>query len=122
MKAANLMCALAMVAAVPAFADHQPRDAGINEKQHRLEQRLEHGRRSGDLTRHEYRRLAHELRLIARDEHAFLADGHLSARERHHLHARLDDVSRAMRYERHDAERRQGHGSYNDGHYADRRF
>jgi hypothetical protein len=120
MKVAKLICAVAMIAATPAFADHQSRESGIDERQHRLEQRIEHGRRSGEITRHEYRRLTQELRFIARDEHAFRADGHLSPRERQALHARLDNVARAVYRESRDGERR--HGYYNDGHYADRRF
>ena len=121
MKTRTLLATLALIAAsAPAFADHQPRDGSIDERQYRLEQRIEHGRRSGELTRHEYRRLQHELRLVARDEHVFRADGHLSPGERHHLHARLDAISRAIRVEAHDGDRR--HGYYNDGHYAGRRF
>ena len=118
----KLICALAMIAAAtPAFADHRGHDDGIDARQSRIEQRMEQGRRSGDLTRNEYVRLRNEMRHIARDEHAFRADGHLSQRERQNLNARLDAVARAVRYERHDGERR--HGSYyNDGHYADRRF
>jgi hypothetical protein len=120
MKIAQLICAAAMIAATPAFADHPSRDGGIDERQYRLEQRVEQGRRSGEITRQEYRHLAQELRLIARDEHAFRADGFLSPRERQVLHARLDEVSRAVYRESHDGQRRYGY--YNDGHYADRRF
>jgi chromosome segregation ATPase len=121
----KLICALAMIASsAPAFADHGRRHDGVDTRQQQLEQRIEQGRRSGDLTRHEYARLRNDLRLIARDEHAFRADGHLSQRERQHLHARLETLARAVRYERHDNEQRgdQRHGYYNDGHYADRRF
>ena len=121
----KMICALAMIAAsAPAFADHDRRHDGINARQQQLEQRIEQGRRSGELTRFEYRRLQNEMRRIARDEHAFRADGHLSQPERQHLHARLDALARAVRYERHDDEQRgdQRYGYYNDGQYADRRF
>ena len=121
MKGLKLLSAFALIAlSAPALADHDRRDSNVNERQYRLEQRVEHGRRTGELTRHEYRRLQHELRLIARDEHAYRADGRLSPGERHHLHARLDAVARAVRHEIRDGERRYGH--YNDRHYADRRF
>ena len=116
----KLMCALAMIAATgPALADHRGHDDRFDERQQRLEQRIEHGRRTGELTRHEYGRLRHELRLIARDEHAFRADGRLSSRERRHLDARLDAVSRAVYHEVRDGERRAPH--YN-GYRADGRY
>jgi hypothetical protein len=117
----KLICALAMIAAsAPAFADHgRHHDDGIDARQSRIEQRMEQGRRSGELTRNEYVRLRNELRHIARDEHAFRADGHLSHRERQNLNARLDAVAQAVRYEVRDGERRAPH--YNDYH-ADRRF
>jgi hypothetical protein len=114
------MCALAMIAATtPALADHGTRGDGIGERQYRLEQRIEEGRRSGELTHNEYRRLQHEMRLIARDEHAFRADGHLSPREWQHLNARLDGLAREVYYQKHDGERR---GPYYNDRRADRRF
>lgn len=107
-------------AAAPAMANPGQRDAGINERQARLEQRIEQGFRAGQLTRYEHRRLVHEAREIQRAEHFFRSDGHLSARERSELHARLDHLSRAIHDERRDVERRTG--SYNYDHPAYRRF
>jgi hypothetical protein len=109
-----------LTAAAPVMANHGVRDAGVNERQTRLEQRMEHGWRAGELTRHELRRLRHEMREIERAEHYFWSDGRLTPRERSELHARLDDFSRRVQHERRDVERR--HGSYNYGHHADRRF
>ena len=121
----KVLCALAMVAAAaPAFADRRNHADGIDERQHRLEQRIDQGRRSGELTRHEHGRLTHELRLIARDERAFRADGHLSRREWQNLNARLDGLSQRVAFEKRDGERRGPYASspsYND-HRADRRF
>jgi hypothetical protein len=120
----KLICALAMIgASTPVFADHgrhedSMRDS-IDARQSRIEQRMEQGRRSGELTRNEYVRLRNEMRHIARDEHAFRADGHLSPRERQNLNARLDVVAQAVRYEVRDGERRGQ--PYND-HHADRRY
>lgn len=107
-------------AALPALAAADGRNASINERQQQIEQRMHQGWRSGELTRREYRRLQHELRLIERDEYAFRSDGHLSPRERQHLHARLDAVSRDVWAEKHDGDRRHAH--YNERHDADRRF
>ena len=107
-------------AAAPAMANHGERDSGINERQQRLEQRIEQGWRTGQLTRPEVRRLQREMREIERAEHHFASDGRLTPRERSDLHARLDRVSQLVQYERRDAERRPG--SYNQDYRADRRF
>ena len=97
--------------AMPAFANHGERDAGVNERQARLAHRIDEGRRSGELTRREYVRLTHEMRDIERMEHYFRADGWLSPRERSELHARLDHLAREVYREKRDGERR--YGSYN---------
>ena len=107
-------------AAAPAMASHGERDSGINERQARLEQRIEQGWRRGELTRQEFGRLQNEMREIERAEHHFWSDGRLTPRERGELHARLDQVSRLVQHERRDVERR--HGSYNQDYRADRRF
>ena len=107
-------------AATPAFANHGSPDAGVNEREYRLEQRIEHGWRSGELSRHEYRRLNAELRGIERAERYFKADGFLSARELTELNARLDGLSRAVYRETRDLERR--HDPYNHDYRADRRY
>ena len=121
MKKTLIGTALAVIlcGAAPAMANHGPRDASVNQRQHLVEQRIEQGLRSGELTRREYRRLQHEAHEIARLEHAFRADGRLSERERGELHARLDRLGREVYRENHDGERR--HGSYNRDYHAERR-
>jgi hypothetical protein len=107
-------------AAAPAFANHGDPAVGVDERQHRLGQRIEQGWRSGELTRPEYRRLSHELREIDRAERYYRADGVLSTRERNELHVRLDDLSREIHRERRDVER--SHGPYNYDYHTYRRF
>ncbi|HYC48752.1 MAG TPA: hypothetical protein VED01_25015 [Burkholderiales bacterium] len=102
------LAASIIAAAPPALATHGTRDAGVNERQARLEHRLEQGRRSGELTRPEFRRLRHELREIERAEHYFRSDGWLSPRERSDLHARLAYLERVVYREKRDGERRYG--------------
>jgi len=109
-----------LLAAAPALAGHGPRDASINQRQHALEQRIEQGRRSGELTPREYQRLRVQAREIERAEHEFRSDGRLSARERGELNARLDRLARVVYREKHDGERLGG--SYNRGYPTDRRF
>ena len=101
-----------LMAAAPALADHDRRDASIDARQSQLEQRIERGWRAGELTPREHRRLMHEARDIERAEHAFRADGRLSPRERSDLHARLDHLARGIHHERRDVEQRHGHYNY----------
>jgi hypothetical protein len=108
-----------MAAAAPALADYRPAD-GIDQRQSQLEYRIEQGWRSGELTRHEYRRLVDGLRDVARQERYFRADGRLSPPERAELNARLDRLSQAVYVERHDGQRASAY--YNDGRYAGRRY
>ena len=117
-----LISAIALFAstAIPAMANHDFRDAGINQRQQQIERRLQQGWRAGELTQLEYRRLQHVLREIDRAEHHYAADGHLSRRERDELHARLDHLSREVYRQKHDVERRSGF--YNDGPRAERRY
>ncbi|MDB5921504.1 MAG: hypothetical protein JWN13_440 [Betaproteobacteria bacterium] len=112
--------AIALLAATaPAMAYQNVRDASINDREYRLEQRMEHGLRTGELTRSEYRRLRYELRDIQRNEQFFLSDGRLSPRERDQLHARLDNLSREIYRQQQDVERR---GGFYNGNYAERRY
>jgi hypothetical protein len=119
----KLIGALAMAAAAaPALAAHH--SDNIDERQYRIEQRIEQGRRSGELTRREHGRLRHELSLIARDERAFRADGYLTRGEWQHLNARLDALAQQVAFEKRDREHRgpyYGGPAYND-YRADRRF
>jgi len=109
-----------VAAATPAFANQGSLDGGLNEREYRLEQRIQHGWRSGELSRQEYRRLNYELREIERAERYFKSDGFLSQRELGELHARLDGLSRAVYRETRDLDRR--HGPYNYDYRADRRY
>src|SRR5436305_83057 len=81
-------------AAAPAWAVPVPGDAGLSERESRLEQRLEQGWRTGELTRPEYRRLRFELTEIERADRYYRSDGFLSPGEVRELHARLDELSR----------------------------
>jgi len=76
----------------------------INERQARLDQRIEAGVRSGDLTHPEAMRLRDEFRDLARLEARYRDDG-LSAWERTDLDRRFDALSARIRIERADANR-----------------
>ena len=117
----RLMIGAALLAAVstatPVLANHGDHSAGVNDRQFRLAQRIEEGRRSGEITRREYVRLTHELRDIERMEHYFRADGRFSPRERSELHARLDHLARVVYLEKHDGERQRGSYNYHPGYH-----
>ncbi len=76
----------------------------INERQARLDQRIDQGLRSGQLTRGEAWRLRREFQRIAYLENRYRANG-LSGWERADLDRRFDALSAQIRYERHDNDR-----------------
>ena len=117
----TFIAAIALIASTaPAIASARGYDASIDQRQQQLERRIQQGWRSGELTRPEYARLHREMRDIERNERAFASDGHLSRREREHLHARLDIVARDVYRQKHEVDRRGGF--YNGDYRADRRF
>ncbi|MCY1645528.1 hypothetical protein OVA11_00145 [Caulobacter sp. SL161] len=103
-------------ATVPATASAQ----SINDRQDRLERRIDRGLYNGTLTRHEAYRLRAELREAARLEHRYRRDG-LSRWERADLDRRFDRISAQIRYERHDRDYGYGYGHDRD-YRGDRRW
>lgn len=103
-------------ATVPAAASAQ----SINDRQDRLERRIDRGLYNGTLTRHEAYRLRAELREAARLEHRYRRDG-LSRWERADLDRRFDRISAQIRYERHDRDYGYGYGHDRD-YRGDRRW
>lgn len=76
----------------------------INERQARLDDRIDAGVRSGDLTRNEAMRLRDEFRDLAQLENRYRRGG-LSGWERADLDRRFDGLSAQIRYERRDTGR-----------------
>ena len=68
--------------------------------------RIEHGIRSGQLTREEAHRLKEEFRRVLNDERRMASDGHLDHRERERLNHELDRLERHISYLKHNDERR----------------
>lgn len=89
-------------AAVPASAQGWQ---NINQRQARLDQRIDQGVRNGALTRPEARRLRMEFNGIARLEQRYRAGG-LSLGERRDLDRRFNALSARVRYERQDRQDR----------------
>jgi Ni/Co efflux regulator RcnB len=99
------LAALAAVSAAPLAAQAAPWQS-INQRQANLEQRIDQGVRSGELTRAEAARLRGEFRSIARLEASYRRSHGLSMRERADLDARFDRLSRQVMAEKHDRQDR----------------
>ncbi|MGQ0533103.1 MAG: hypothetical protein ACT4OF_10505 [Caulobacteraceae bacterium] len=101
---------LAIAVAASALAVAAPASAqswqSINERQARLDARIDAGVRSGDLTRGEAARLRDEFRDLARLEARYRASYGLSSSERRDLDMRFDRLSAQIRYERNDRQDR----------------
>uniref|UniRef100_B0T1H8 Uncharacterized protein n=1 Tax=Caulobacter sp. (strain K31) TaxID=366602 RepID=B0T1H8_CAUSK len=109
------LAALAAVSAAPLAAQAAPWQS-INQRQANLEQRINQGIRTGQITRPEAARLRGEFRSISRLEASYRRSHGLSMRERADLDARFDRLSRQIRVERHDRDdRRYPHDDRHDG-------
>jgi len=97
LAAAASALAIAAPAAAQSYGGWQP----INQRQAQLEQRIDAGVRTGQLTRGEAARLRVEFNDIARLEARYRAGG-LSGWERADLDRRFDQLSQRIRYERRD--------------------
>jgi hypothetical protein len=87
---------------VAAFA-HTPY---IDRREHREQQRIRQGMRSGELTRREATRLEAEQGRIRGYEWYAKSDGHVSRAERHHLDRMLDHANRDIYRQKHDGQDR----------------
>ena len=96
----------------------------VDRRQERQRARLIQGRRSGELTRGEFRRLKKQQRRIERMERRFSSDGFLSGRERRRLERAQDRASRRIARLKHNDIYR-GHRyaySHADRHWGYRGF
>ena len=80
--------------------------SNIDRRQDRQDHRIHQGVRSGEITRHEYRRLEREQAHIRHLERNAKADGHVSHYERHRIRDVQNSASRHINNEAHDGNRR----------------
>lgn len=99
-----LVATLTLLIATPLYAG--TRDPGVNAREHRQQHRITQGVKSGELTQREARTLRREQRAIRAEERAYKADGHLDRAERRDLHQDLDQASRNIYQQKHDAQKR----------------
>src|SRR4030095_13912878 len=76
----------------PAYDRTEERALSINERESRLNARIERGHSDGRLTERETHRLRRELSNIEGKERAYLADGRLNRRETDELNRDLDHL------------------------------
>jgi hypothetical protein len=89
------------------WTDNRGRWVPIERRKVQLDQRIEQGLRSGQLTRAEGARLRSEFDQIARAEYRYSRNG-LNNRERSDLNRRFDQLAAQIRGERRDDDRRYG--------------
>lgn len=108
-KFALMIAGLGIAAATVPAATAQAGWQNINQRQAQLEQRIDQGLRTGQLTRAEATRLRAEYRGIAQLEVRYRrsAPG-LTTAERRDLDNRFDVLSRKIRFERQDSQNRPG--------------
>src|SRR2546423_7887775 len=103
-----LLAALVLPLAATAQAQtncHHPR--GINAREHRQEQRIQQGVRSGELTRREAERLQAEQARIRVDEaYARRSGGEFTARERARIERAEHKASKDIYKQKHDGQDR----------------
>jgi hypothetical protein len=99
-KFAATVFALLLIAGVAVSADAQR--GGVNDRQQRQQRRIGQGRRSGELTRRETRRLARGERRIRRNERRARSDGEVTRRERARLNRELNHESRRIHRAKHN--------------------
>src|SRR5881397_2717112 len=80
------------------------RDPGVNARQRAQHARVAQGVRSGELTPSETRDIAKEQRAIRQEEREFKSDGKLTVEERKELRQDLNQASKNIYEQKHDAE------------------
>lgn len=101
----TVAAASAVLAALPAAASAAPWQP-ISQRQANLERRIDHGVRSGELTRSEAHRLRAQFHDIERLEANYRRSGGLSPRERADLDRRYDRLSNHIYAQKHDRQAR----------------
>lgn len=100
----RLLVAVIFVLGASAVSMAGPR--GINARQHREQQRINQGIRSGELTRREAIRAQAGLARIRINERFARSDGYLSPSERARLERQLNHESRYIYRQKHDGQDR----------------
>jgi hypothetical protein len=84
------------------MAQAQTRTPVVTHRQHIQDRRINHGVRSGQLTRNEARHMRTDERKISRDKRMARVDGHVSIAERRHLRHEENRTSQAIYRHKHN--------------------
>ena len=95
---------LIMTFAAPVFAGLKSH--GVDRREHQQRQRIKQGVKSGALTKDEARALAAEQKAIRAKEREMKSDGSLTREERKELHHDLNEASKNIAEQKHDADTR----------------
>jgi len=98
--------AIALTLSLVAIAEARPRDPVINRRQANQQERIREGIRSGELTGSEVRTLEWKEARVAELERRLKSDGTLSPSERARLQRELDQLSKEIYQQKHDAQKR----------------
>lgn len=85
--------------------DHKAQK-NVNAREHRQKERVEQGVRSGQLTKDEAKKLRAQQREIRQEEKQYRADGKFTKEERKDVQRDLNQASKDIYKEKHDAETR----------------
>lgn len=102
--ATAILAAATMAVAIPTVASAAPAQS-VNQRERNLRSRIDMGVRNGALTRAEASRLRTRLANLERLEWRYRRNG-LTGWERRDLDMRFDALSRSVRVQRHDWQRR----------------
>ena len=98
-----LATVFALSLSVAAFAQETPK---VDRRERQQQRRIQHGVRSGALTRREARRLERQQAVTRAEEAAAKADGKVTRSERRRLRRRENRTSRHIYRQKHDSQRR----------------
>jgi len=101
----TILAALApLFLSAPLMADDRTHAPCINAHQHHQHARIEHGMRSGQLTRSETKALAQSQKSLRHQERSYRSDGILTISERKDMHHDQHVASRSIYNEKHDGD------------------
>lgn len=84
----------------------RPARHGVDAREHRQNERIQQGVRSGQLTKEETRALAAQQREIRKEERQYRSDGKFTKEERKDVQQDLNQASKSIYQEKHDDETR----------------
>lgn len=111
----SIAMALSVLAGQAATADPEARNHAINKRQENQKDRVQQGVKSGELTGKEVRGIARDRNDVKKLEREYRADGVVTDAERKELDRRMDESSRDILVQKHDAQDRPDNAAATSG-------